>query len=272
MNIKNIIKNLDIPLTRITKRIPKNSFENNLKLTTTEKKYLKNDIDLITLEYSLVQNNIKVPAILNDEYNYSAINIISIKLNNIKNLKKIANIINKSIPTANLLIFKNEKSESICLFAQLKRINQADKSKIVLLEEYSSDWIDIYNDTSFYNLEDLSSDSLTTESIKIYQDFFNSISYKNLIKFDLKAMYQDIIDKLIALEVAKKLNYFSLDNIEQKKELLAEITELEKQNNLLKKELKKTINFSDKTNLNIKIQANKNNIRNLEKNLKEFKK
>ncbi|QUE32182.1 DUF4391 domain-containing protein [Francisella philomiragia] len=254
MTIENIIENLNIPTSRISKRIPKNSFEANTKLTTAEKKYLANDVKLVTLEYSLVQNNIQIPAILDDEYNYSAINIISIQLNNVRNFKKIASVINKSIPTANLLVFylDDEQIPMYLLHTQSKRINQADKSKMVLLEEYDSKWFDANNHTN------------------IQQDFLKSIRYENLVKYDLKAMYQDIMDKTVALEIATKLGYFSLDDIVEKKEILRQITELTKQNNSLRKEFKKAINFSDKTSLNMQIQANKKSIEDLENKLKEL--
>ncbi|KFJ70800.1 hypothetical protein DR84_2055 [Francisella tularensis] len=269
MTIENIIENLNIPTSRISKRIPKNSFETNTKLTSAEKKYLANDVKLITLEYSLVQQNIQVPAILDDEYNYSAINIISVQLNSVRNFKKIASVINKSIPTANLLVFYlDDEQIPICLLhTQTKRINQADKSKMVLLEEYYSGWLDFdikqwiplsssgmtecesigmtknshsELDSEFTNKNDLSFRGLTTESIKVYASFFDAIRYENLIKYDLKAMYQDIIDKMVALEIATKLGYFSLDDIAEKKEILRQITELTKQNNSLKKEHKKS--------------------------------
>ncbi|MBK2296732.1 DUF4391 domain-containing protein [Francisella philomiragia] len=254
MAIENIIENLNIPTSRISKRIPKNSFETNTKLTTAEKKYLANDVKLITLEYSLVQQNIQVPAILDDEYNYSAINIISVQLNSVRNFKKIASVINKSIPTANLLVFylDDEQIPVYLLHTQTKRINQADKSKMVLLEEYDSGWIN-FNSAN-----------------EIENDFVDAIRYENLIKYDLKAMYQDIIDKMVALEIATKLGYFSLDDIAEKKEILRQITELTKQNNSLKKEHKKAINFSDKANINMQIQANRKSIEDWENKLKEF--
>ncbi|APA82873.1 DUF4391 domain-containing protein [Francisella tularensis] len=286
MAIENIIENLNIPTSRISKRIPKNSFETNTKLTTAEKKYLANDVKLITLEYSLVQQNIQVSAILDDEYNYSAINIISVQLNSVRNFKKIASVINKSIPTANLLVFylDDEQIPVYLLHTQTKRINQADKSKMVLLEEYDTGWISVdsaewiplsssgmtKSESSSMTNNNCHSVASTTESIEIYRNFFDAISYPNLIKYDLKAMYQDIIYKMVALEIATKLGYFSLDDIAEKKEILRQITELTKQNNSLKKEHKKAINFSDKANLNMQIQANRKSIEDLENKLKEF--
>ena len=257
MSVEQIIERLAIPVTRVSKRVPKKNFENSLKLTPAQKRYLYNDVELITLEYSLVQQDTQVLAVLNDEYNYSAINIISVKLNNIRNYKKIAKIINSAIPTANILIFNlDDKQIPICLIhTQLKRINQVDKSKMVLLEEYDSCWFDI-NAIAVTKANEAK--------------FLEAVSYTNLIKFDLKVMYQDFVDKMVALELAIKLGYFSLDDIAEKKELLADITELERQNCALKKQQKKLVNFSDKTSLNMQIQTNKKSIEILENKLKDF--
>ena len=254
MYIINFLEKLDIPTPRISKRIPKNSFEANAKLTSAEKKLLTNDVNLITLEYSLTQQNIQVLAILNDDYNYSAINIISVELSNIKNYKKIAKIINRAIPTANIILFyiDNVEIQLSLIHTQLKRINQVDSSKIVLLDEYMTAWLDNANTST------------------VVLDFLEDIRYSNMIKFDLKVMYQNLVDKIVALEIATKIGVYSLENIEQKKQTLAQIRELVIQTSNLKKQMKQATNFSDKTDCNIQIQNNRKNIVKMESNLKEM--
>ena len=132
-----------------------------------------------------------------------------------------------------------------------KRTNLSNKDKWILDTSISTEWIDLNN-------------------IGINEtQFIESIEYSKLSFIDFFSLWEDIKSKLIAFNISKRTNKFSLKETTsfKREDILSEIIKLEADNNKLKIMIKKETQFKNKLTINVKIKENEIKIKELESKL-----
>lgn len=235
---------------RLDKPLFKKMFEEHGDLDVTDKKALKDDIDRIRWLYTLKPSTINIQKFEDGNVEYQEVAILQIDLSNASRVKRIASFMNKAIPYPLIVLFNFEGAFAVSVAN--KRINQADKSKWVVEEEWLTDWI---------------SEAMPTEpQTKFMADF----SIKNLSSLNFYAFYQDAVARVVALNAAARSGSYGLATREKtadRQGTLREIAELERQAAELRATLKKETQFNKKLDLNIKIKEHADTIKRLEQGL-----
>lgn len=202
--IEKVCENLALPDstflgTRITKKMLVVSSSNNGNdLSSHDKKLVTDVIQSISWQNTLKPETLNVPVYVTDTVEYIEIAVIRVVLkNDIKNKAKLKNVA-KLLHTLILypVILLLEIGEELAISLADKRINQADKTKLVIEYIYNSDW--------------LSSTGLTENE----NGFLNGFSLKNVSSLNYFELYQDFISMLIGLETSKiSGHYFSKNSL-----------------------------------------------------------
>lgn len=232
------LNNLKLPDScKIDKPIFKKLFLENVNLDATDKKALKDDIKKITWLFTLKPSNTGIAKYEDELVEYQEIAILKIDLASDNRIRKIATFINKAIPYPLILLFNfNDK---FALSLANKRINQADKSKLLVTEEFLTEMIDSQN---------LS---------EIQKDFLNDCYLKKLSSLNLYEFYQDLVKRLISLGAANYSGNYGETTIEKtliRRKYLKQIIDLENEISVLKSDLKKETQFNRKVELNVEIK------------------
>ncbi|ATV65317.1 hypothetical protein CTM86_01265 [Fusobacterium pseudoperiodonticum] len=192
---------------KIDKNIPKEMIYKNAEANEKLKRVFIDTVEKIRFMYLLNFSNSNIQNYINDKERFEEIDFIKIILREKGKENIISKLFHQLIPKSTVIIleFKNE----ILISVSNKKV---DKERIILEEVFNSTWIDIEN--------------------KILED----LEYKKLNSTNLKAFYEDIIEKVRIINLNKKLNYES--NIESKNlELLEKLNkEIEELKTLRKKE------------------------------------
>lgn len=230
--MQNIFDTLSIPLAcKINRKLFKKQFIENFSLNISEKNILSSDIESITLEYLLNKDKINITPFTNEENDYSEVAFISVELLEIKKLKQIINII-QYIPYPLIVVLSHENS--ICINISPKRINKNDNTKLVVEENFISNWI---------NLDKISD---------IETQFLKGLELKNHPFTNFFEFYNSYLNKLIAFNASKYSG--SLEASEDARERLREIQELEAKSKEVIAKIKKETNIRDKVNCNIELK------------------
>jgi hypothetical protein len=238
------------PACELNKPIFKKLFLENGDLDIADKRALKDDIERIRWLYTLKPNTINIPKFESDGVEYQEIAILQIDLTNRNHARRIATFANKAIPYPLILLFSHDDQFSLNLAN--KRINQTDKSKWVVEEEWSTEWIN------------------TAHATGSQAKFISDCAIKNLSSLNFYAFYQDMVARVIALNAASRNGIYECGTPEKtadRRRFLSEISEMERQVAELRAELKKESQFNRKLELNVAIKERSLKIDALEKNL-----
>ncbi|WP_432451747.1 DUF4391 domain-containing protein [Agarivorans sp. QJM3NY_29] len=261
--IEKVCENLALPdSTFLGTRITKKMLVDNNELSSNDKKLVTDVIQSIEWQNTLKPETLNVPIYVTDTVEYIEIAVIRVVLKSeIKNktkLKNVAKLLHTLIPYPVILLL--ELGEELAISLADKRINQADKSKLVIEHIYNSDW--------------LSSTSLTENE----NNFLNDFSLKNVSSLNYFELYQDFISMLIALDVSclsgvyrtksiqgdlTELKFVAKSN-EDKTILLHKLATLEADLTGIRNRLKKETQMNQKLKLNVeakKIKLSINKIR-----------
>lgn len=232
------IKELNIPAKcRVGKKIFKKVFYENASFNKRDKEIFTEEIKGIEWLFSLKSDTINIQPYMDEDKEYEEIAIIKVDVVSDKRIKKICEIIQKTIPYPLILIFNIE--DEILINAALKRANKADESKNTIKEYLYTDWIDLYNlsDNEDKFLKSLNLNSLSfTNFYNLYMDIVNRINLLNATKYRKK--YEVISD-----EKARDIKKIS-DAIEN----------TDKEINDLRNKMKKAVGFNKKVELNMRIK------------------
>tara|TARA_R110001583_G_scaffold122072_1_gene273332 strand:+ start:16785 stop:17537 length:753 start_codon:yes stop_codon:yes gene_type:complete len=236
--IETFFSQLAIPEScQLDKRIFKKMFYDNGQLNAADKKAFSDDIDEIIWRYTLKPETINIPRYDDADHEYHEIAIIQIALKDTKRLKRIAQIIQRSIPYPLLLVFTQKNS--LLFNAADKRINKVDISKLVIDESIYSDWLDL-------------------DGLQDYeQDFISQFTMKQFSYQDLYRTYLDMIDKILNLNCGKITGTYSQGEPKadiDRRACLANIHKYQQQQSELRSALKKESQFNRKIDLNIQIK------------------
>ncbi|SDU55327.1 DUF4391 domain-containing protein [Desulfobacula phenolica] len=219
------------------KRIFKKLVYDHTKLNATDKKAFADDVDGIEWKYTLKPSTINIPRYEDEDHEYLEVAIIDVILKAPHRHKRIAKIIQRAIPYPAMIVFRYDIS--IALNLALKRINRADQNKIM---------VKAFHDTHWMNL-DSPSDQET--------DFFKSLDINNFAFNHFYDWYADLLQRVVALNCARISGNYTMESHKtdvDRVEELREIYDLEQQQNRLRSDLKKQIQFSRKVDLNMQIK------------------
>lgn len=169
--------------TRITKKM---LIDNN-ELSSADKKLVTDVIQSVEWQNTLKPETLNIPVYVTETVEYIEIAVIRLVLKTDgkqkDTLSKVNKLLHSLIPYPVILLVKQEEELAISLAD--KRINQADKSKLVIEHIYSSDWLITKNLTENENY------------------FINDFSLKNTSNINYFELYHDFISMMISLETSK---------------------------------------------------------------------
>ena len=220
---------LNIPASCfIGSTIYKKLFYENADLSASDKSLFIDVIDKITWVYCLKPEIINIAPFKDDVRDYPEIEVIEVSVDKDYRLKRIAEIIMRTIPYPMLLIFKWEDKKQ--LYVAHQRLSQSDSSKNTIEDFISTDWLD--GDNALFAKLDIRQMRFT--------NFFT--------------LYSDIVD---AISIYKVLDVI-VDNASitgaEARALSAQIEDIEGQITSLRARLKKESQFNRKMELNIEIK------------------
>ena len=185
---------------KIDKNIPKEIIYKNAEADEKLKRVFIDNVEKIRFMYLLNFSNSNIQDYINDRERFEEIDFIKIILKEKGKENIISKLFHQLIPKSTVIIleFKNE----ILISVSDKRV---DKEKIILVEVFNSNWIDIEN------------------------KLLDELDYKKLNSTNLKLFYENIIEKVRIINLSKELNYknsVKSENIDLLEELNKEIEEL----------------------------------------------
>jgi hypothetical protein len=232
------------------RKIPKNTFYDLDAFNTSKKRIFTEDINEINLLAILNEDTINISAYKDEELNYSEVDIIYVDMKNTNNIQVIIEAIQKNILNPVILVFSYESS--ILIQVALKRLNQSEKDKQVIEEDYSTDWINILSasepkakflaslDISKFSFDNLYSFYLEFSRL-VYQSIFISVLgdfefYRKLDTIILKPQIESYLNnlKLIArleAEQSQTLEFGVRVSLQQK------LLDAQKQQSLIRERL-----------------------------------
>ena len=185
---------------KIDKNISKEVIYKNAEADEKLKRVFIDNVEKIRFMYLLNFSNSNIQEYINDRERFEEIDFIKIILKEKGKENIISKLFHQLIPKSTVIIleFKNE----ILISVSDKRV---DKEKIILVEVFNSNWIDIEN------------------------KLLDELDYKKLNSTNLKLFYENIIEKVRIINLSKELNYknsVKSENIDLLEELNKEIEEL----------------------------------------------
>ena len=217
--------------------IYKKLFYENADLSTSDKSAFTDTINKVTWLYCLKPETINIPAYKDEVRDYPEVEVIEVLVHKDYKLKRIAEIIMRTIPYPMVLIFKLEAKRK--LYVAHQRTNQNDSSKNTIEEFIATDWLE--------------SDSALFAKLDIKQMRFTNFY----------ALYSDIVDTISIYNLSTIMPMD--DNITgaEARELSAQIEDIEQEITSLRARLKKENQFNRRMELNIeikKLEQNKNKL------------
>ena len=228
-----------IPNTcQLGKRVFKKLFYENARLGATDKKAFREDIDVITWQYTLKPGTIPIQAYEDEQREYHEVAVLQVDLKTLKRTGRIAEVIHRAIPYPLVIVFAFETMCALSLAH--KRFSQAEKGAIVAENFILTEWID------------LSSTSLIQEA------FLESFTISNLPHTHFFAFYEAFMDRFVALDCARLTGEYRLESAatrrQAQRDRLAACHELEGQIAEYRAAIKKEIQFNRQVELNVKMK------------------
>lgn len=172
------------------KRIFKKLFYENTRFNASDKKTFSNDIEAIEWRYTLKPETINISRYEDDEREYFEVAVIQIKLKESKRYKRIGQLVQRAIPYPLLIVFKHE--DTVAFSVAAKRINRADRAKILAEELQETAWLSLENPTDYE------------------KDFLGKITITNFSYNNFYEFYNDLTDRITALNCAVHTGCYSL--------------------------------------------------------------
>jgi hypothetical protein len=231
-----LYEKLNVPDScEVGNKIFKKYFYDNTDMRSSDKKLFTKQIEKIIWQYSLKPENINIKPYIDEVREYNEIEVVEVILNSDKKIKRIAEIVMRTIPYPMLLVFVLENK--IQLWVAHQRTSLSDSGKNTIEEFIFTDWLD------FDNLKDRDKsllDSIDISKVKI-DNFY--------------VLYSEIINKLVVYKVKDYTGKIcEVEDTEKIKEILDKIKYIDKQISDYTRKLKRETQFNAKVELNIKLK------------------
>jgi len=186
--IDKVCEHLKLPETTfLGTRITKKMLIDNNELSSHDKKLVTDVIQSIEWRNTLKPDTVNISIYATDTVEYLEVAVIRVVLKAGKKHKdrliNITKLLHTLIPYPVVLLV--ELQDELAISLADKRINQADKTKLVIGHIYNSDWL---------HPEKLSANE---------NDFLNDFSLVNVSSLNYFELYQDLISMLIGLKASR---------------------------------------------------------------------
>ena len=186
--IDKVCEHLKLPeSTFLGTRITKKMLIDNNELSSHDKKLVTDVIQSIEWRNTLKPDTVNISMYVTDTVEYLEVAVIRVVLKAGKKhkdrLTNITKLLHTLIPYPVVLLV--ELQDDLAISLADKRINQADKTKLVIEHIYNSDWL---------HPEKLSANE---------NDFLNDFSLVNVSSLNYFELYQDLISMLIGLKTSR---------------------------------------------------------------------
>lgn len=242
---------LEIPDScRLDKPVFKKLFLDHADLDVTDKKALSEDVERIRWSYTLKPETTNVSAYVDTQREYLEVAILTVELVEDGRLERLSTLIHRAIPYPLIIVFEFNGKLSISVAE--KRINQADKTKLVIEDRWLTGWIK------------------ATSPNAQEQTFLASIGLSRLPSSNFYSLYQAFVSQVIACVVGErtgKFNALTVETAHQHAEILQDINRHERSIAETRAKLRKETQMSGKIELNSKIKKLKDAIVFLEQKL-----
>ena len=212
--------------------ITKKLFSEQMRMTSAEKRLLKDDIHSITMRMVLQPQTIGLQAYETDEYQYHQIVVSEVCIRKLTNFAAIAALLQRAFPYPLILLLECEGQYKIN-WAD-KRINQADKSKRVVENMEFTRWMD------------------TATPDKITEDFCRSLDVTRGSFLNLKDLFDTLKSRFFMLAIADETGCFKEAESNSMEHYRATMTALQNNRNeqdAVMKSLKTETHFNEKLKL-----------------------
>ncbi|MCB5279609.1 MAG: DUF4391 domain-containing protein [Candidatus Cloacimonetes bacterium] len=213
--------------TVIDTKIDKKQFYDQGNLNVTERKTFVNDIEKITWAYRITYDTSNIRPFTDETRDYSEIQVIDVQLRSTECVTRICDVIMSSFQYMVILVLRHDNRLKIVMAH--KRINQNDKSRLVIDEIMSSKWLS--EEDPILRSFDVK-DMRTTNLLDLYSDEYAALTKVNLV---MKGFSGDV------------------SSHERSKAILNEIQKIDEEIESLKSQIKKEDHFSRQIELNDKI-------------------
>ncbi len=227
---------------KVGNTIFKKLFYENASMSSKDKDLFKDSVEKVVWEYSIKPDTLNIPTYKDETREYDEIAIISVRINDRTKCKKVAEIIQKTIPYPILLVLGQE--DEVMLNVTHKSINQIDSSRNTIDEMLSTQWI--------------KNSKLSEKDNK----FLSLINIKNFLFTNLYSFYNEIVKK-INLYIASEFSTNTLNegvDVDRVKEITDNIVHMKGEIESFRRELKNEMHFNKKMRINIKIKELENKI------------
>jgi hypothetical protein len=236
----NIFELLNIPeACQVGYRMTKKQIIEKGNLGKRDRKFISDYLEKIVWTASFKSENTGIKSYISVTGIYDEIEVISLYFRKQGKEKDIAQIIQKSMPYHLLIVMIYENEVSFQLAE--KQINQNDNEKRTIKEEYFCEWI------SFES--------------SIFNAFIDSWEKSYTQNDNLRTLYKKMVNLVENLSIARVTGNFNTKGMEETKkdkQILQEIEDMENEIEKLRKELKKETRFSERLELNTRINEMKN--------------
>lgn len=227
---------LDIPAScEVGNVIYKKLFYENMELKKTDRDIFIKYVDKIRWIFSLKENNINIKKFQDENWEYDELEFINVYLKAPYKLRRLADIIMRTIPYPMVLSFQYE--DEIRIFTGHQRINLADSSKNTIEEYIFTDWIDLNN--------------LDECDKKLFED----LQIKNLSFTNFYTFYNDIIEAIIKYNASKLSGGSSVVlPVDEMKIIYDEIKAIDYEIDTIRGQIKKETQFNRTVESNMEIK------------------
>ena len=224
---------------RLGKRVYKRLFHENAKLSATDKKALRDDVDTILWQYTFKPTTIPIQPYEDEQREYHEVALLQVNLKQTGRVNRLAEIVHRPIPYPIFVVFVSDTICSISL--AYKRFSQAAKEAIVAEGFQATAWLDLLNPTE--------NQAAFLESLDI-----STWSHSHFFAF-----YRAAMDRVIALACAEHSGHYSLVipnglSVDDRVNKLKQVEKLQQEKSDLQGKLKKEKNLGTQVQLNIRIK------------------
>ncbi len=220
------------------KRVYKKLFRENIKLGTTDKQALGDDVDKIVWRYTFKPTTIPVLPYEDSKREYHEVALIEVNLKKSNQVARLAEIIHRAIPYPLILVFQFE--DDYLMSVAHKRFSKSENGAIIAEDFQTTGWMNL------------------SEPSDAHTQFLDSLKISDWSHTHFFQFYSDIVERVRAVECARLSGSFRLNGLvstSDRRELLVRCQALEVQIAELRSSIKKEQQFNRQVELNTSLKG-----------------
>jgi hypothetical protein len=228
--------------SQLDKRIYKRMVLDHGELTAADKKTLSEDVSRLTWKYALKADTVQVLPYEDAEREYLEVAVIEANLSSRKRALRIAEMIQRAIPYPVLLVMI--EGNGMCVSVAHKRFSLAEKGSIVAEDFLSAPWCG-------------------APPTEIDEAFFEALCLRKLSQVDFYALYQSLVQAVLARACAELTGRFVLGAVGSevdRRRRLDQCHEMQREIAGLRAAIGKQDRFAEQVELNTQLKELENRL------------